>query len=49
MSDVPVEPVATSAPLLELESVDDHPGWPAGGPVTVPTPGDAPMIFAKPR
>jgi hypothetical protein len=31
---------------VELEIVEDHPAWPSGGPVTVPTPGDAPMIFA---
>ncbi|HJZ57842.1 MAG TPA: zf-HC2 domain-containing protein [Gemmataceae bacterium] len=35
---------------VEVEGVDEHPGWPAGGPVSVPAPGDAPMIFAtKPR
>jgi hypothetical protein len=35
---------------VELESVDNHPGWPPGGAVSVPTPGDAPMIFVpKPR
>lgn len=31
---------------VEVEEFDNHPGWPLGGPVTVPARGDAPMIFA---
>jgi hypothetical protein len=35
---------------VELEAVTEHPAWPTGTPVTVPTPGDAPMIYApRPR
>lgn len=35
---------------VEVETVEEHPAWPGGVPVTVPTPGDAPMIFApRPR
>lgn len=35
---------------VAVEGIEEHPHWPSGGPIVVPNPGDAPMIYvSRPR